>query len=120
MAKTRIALELGMGTSLRRHDYTEAACRAVKDALWHNSVSFAEAFGFEKTDMLIEVEIGVQCPDDIDVGQIVEIFPYGNVSVQVVEGGLDIAKPSGQGHTIIANAAVVIYFDMEATKGPAS
>jgi hypothetical protein len=57
MAKTRIALELGMGTSLRRHDYTEAACRAVKDALWHNSVSFAEAFGFEKSDMLIEVEM---------------------------------------------------------------
>jgi len=68
MAKTRIALELGMGTSLRRHDYTKAACRAVQDALWHNSLSFAEAFGFEKTDMLIEVEIGVQRPDEVDVG----------------------------------------------------
>ena len=38
MAKTRIALELGMGTSLRRQDYTKAACRAVEDALWHNSL----------------------------------------------------------------------------------
>ena len=119
MAKTRIALELGMGTSLRRHDYTKAACRAVKDALWHNSVSFAEAFGFEKTDMLIEVEIGVQRPEEVDVRQIVEIFPYGSASVQVVEGGLDIAKPSGEGHTVIANAAVVVYFDMEATTGTA-
>ena len=29
MAKTRIALELGMGTSLRRHDYTKGGvpCR---------------------------------------------------------------------------------------------
>ena len=120
MAKTRIALELGMGTSLRRHDYTKAACRAVNDALWHNSVSFAEAFGFKKTDMLIEVEIGVQRPEEVDVGQIVEIFPYGNVFVQVVEGGLDIAKPSDQGHTIIANAAVVVCFDMEAKTGSTS
>ena len=120
MAKTRIALELGMGTSLRRHDYTKAACRAVEDALWHNSLSLAEAFGFEKTDMLIEVEIGVQRPDEVDVGQIVAIFPYGNASVQIVEGGLDIAKPDGKGRTIIANAAVVVYFDMEATAGAAS
>ena len=120
MAKTRIALELGMGTSLRRHDYTAAACRAVKDALWHNSVSFAEAFGFEKSDMLIEVEIGVQRPDEVDVGQIVEIFPYGNASVQVVVGGLDIAKPNGPGHTVIANAAIVVYFDMEAATGVVS
>ena len=120
MAKTRIALELGMGTSLRRHDYTKAACRAVEDALWHNSLSLAEAFGFEKADMLIEVEIGVQRPDEVDVGQVAAIFPYGNAFVQVVEGGLDIAKPDGKGRTIIANAAVVVYFDMEATTGAAS
>ena len=120
MAKTRIALELGMGTSLRRHDYTKAACRAVQDALWHNSLSLAEAFGFEKADMLIEVEIGVQRPDEVDVGQVAAIFPYGNTSVHVVEGGLDIAKPDGKGRTIIANAAVVVYFDMEAKTGAAS
>ena len=120
MAKTRIAVELGMGTSLRRHDYTKAACRAVMDALWHNSLSFAEAFGFEKTDMLIEVEIGVQRPNEVDVEKVMAVFPYGNVSVQVSEGGLDIAKPNGHGYTIIANAAVVVYFDMETTKGAAS
>ena len=82
MAKTRMALELGMGTSLRKGDYTRAAVRAVQDALWRNSVSFAEAFGFEKSDMLIDVEIGVQ-------------------------------KPDGDGVTILANAAVIISFDME-------
>ena len=120
MAKTRIVLELGMGTSLRRHDYTKAACRAVADALWHNSLSLAEAFGFKKSDMLIDVEIGVQCPDEVDIQQVAAIFPYGNASVQVVEGGLDIAKPDGKGRTISANAAVVIYFDMEAATGGAS
>ena len=119
MAKTRIALELGMGTSLRRHDYTKAACRAVEDALWHNSLGLAEAFGFENSDMLIDVEIGVQRPDEVDIHQVAAIFPYGNASVQVVKGGLDIAKPGGKGHTIVANAAVVVYFDMEAAIGGA-
>ena len=52
--------------------------------------------------------------------QVAAIFPYGNASVQVVEGGLDIAKPDGKGHTIIANAAVVVYFDMEAATGGGS
>ena len=120
MAKTRIALELGMGTSLRRHDYTKAACRAVEDALWHNSLSLADAFGFEKSDMLIDVEIGVQRPDKVDIDQVAAIFPYGNLSVQVVEGGLDIPKLDGEGHTIIANAAVIVYFDMEAANGGVS
>ena len=83
MAKTRIVLELGMGTSLRRYDYTKAACRAVEDALWHNSLSLAEAFGFEKSDMLIDVEIGVQRPDKVDIDQVAAIFPYGNASLYI-------------------------------------
>ena len=61
-------------------------------------LGLAELGFAEKTDMLIEVEIGVQRPDELDVGQIVAIFPYGNASVQIVEGGLDIAKPGGRHH----------------------
>ena len=43
MAKKKVAIELGMGTSLRRQDYTKAAIRALQDALVH---SMADAFGF--------------------------------------------------------------------------
>ena len=117
MAKTRLLLELGMGTSLRRQDYTMAACRAVEDALWHNSLSLSEAFGFKKSDMIVEVEVGVQQPAQVDVDRVADIFPYGAASVTVVEGGLDIDKPEGQGRTIVANAAVVVYFDMESAQG---
>ena len=56
-----------MGTSLRRGDYTQAAERAVRDALWHNSINLAELFGFEKTDMQIRLDVGVQQPDKVDV-----------------------------------------------------
>ncbi|MFT6105690.1 MAG: hypothetical protein ACJA1E_002124, partial [Paracoccaceae bacterium] len=42
MAQKRLLTEFGMGTSLRRQDYTQAARRAVEDALWHNSINLAE------------------------------------------------------------------------------
>ncbi len=115
MAKTRVLVEFGMGTSLRREDYTQAARRAIKDALWHNSVSMAELFDFQKEDMIIEAEIGVQKPEAVDAEALLEIFPYGQPSIRVVEGGLDIGKPHG-GRTVIANAAVVVSFDMEAAE----
>ncbi|WP_297773098.1 Lin0512 family protein [uncultured Roseovarius sp.] len=112
MAKTRLLTEFGMGTSLRRQDYTEAAARAVRDALWHNSINLAELFGFEKTDMLIDLDIAVQAPDAVDVDALRAIFPYGQVTVHVAQGGLDIPRPVGR-PTVIANAAISVSFDME-------
>ena len=59
----RLLTEFGMGTSLRRQDYTEAATRALKDALWHNSINLAELLDKPKSAMQITAEIGVQQPD---------------------------------------------------------
>lgn len=115
MAKTRVLVEFGMGTSLRRMDYTEACIRAIKDALWHNSVNMAELFGFEKEDMLVDVEVAVQQPEQVDTSKLAVIFPYGQISVAAKHGGLDVPKPSG-GHTVIANAAIAVSFDMEAAQ----
>ncbi|QBF31591.1 Lin0512 family protein [Thalassococcus sp. S3] len=110
----RVLTEFGMGTSLRRQDYTEAALRAVKDALWHNSINMAELFGFPKEAMIITVEIGVQQPDAVDIDALKAVFPYGQPEVQVVKGGLDVPRPEGNGKpTVIANAALSVSFDME-------
>ena len=114
MAKTRVLVEFGMGTSLRREDYTQAAIRAIKDALWHNSVNMAELFDFPKEAMIIDAEIGVQRPEQVDVEALKSIFPYGQPNVTVVQGGLDIDKPHSDGRTVIANAAIVVSFEMEA------
>lgn len=112
----RVLTEFGMGTSLRRGDYTEAARRAISDALWHNSINMAELFGFPKDAMRITVEIGVQHPDQVDAEALIAVFPYGQPTVTVTEGGLDIARPDGDGNpTIIANAALSVAFDMERT-----
>lgn len=113
MARTRLLTEFGMGTSLRRQDYTQAAARAVRDALWRNSINLAELFGFDKSDMLIDLDIAVQAPDQVDVEVLRAIFPYGQVVVHLAQGGLDIPRAMGK-PTVIANACISVSFDMEA------
>ena len=111
MAVKRLLTEFGMGSSLRRRDYTQAAVRAVKDALWHNSINLAELFGKDKTEMLIDVEIGVQDPDAVNCADVAEIFPYGQVRVEVMHGGLDVPRPEGH-PTVMANVAISISLDL--------
>jgi len=113
MAKKRVVTQFGMGTSLRSRNYTEAAARAIRDALWHNALNVAEAFGFPKEAMIVDVEIGVQRPEAVDHDALLKIFPYGRPAVSVVKGGLDIDKPGGASATVVAHAAIVVSFDME-------
>lgn len=112
MPKHRLLTEFGMGTSLRRQDYTQAAKRALQDALWHNSINLAELFDAPKDAMLIEVEIGVQAPEQVDQTELAQVFPYGQIEISVRHGGLNIPRPDGA-PTVIANAAISVSFDME-------
>ena len=105
----RLLTEFGMGTSLRRQDYTQAACRAVENALWHNSINLAELFGKSKQDMRITVDVGVQQPDRVDTQKVANVFPYGQVTVTVTKGGLDVPRPDGDGNpTVMANVAISV------------
>lgn len=113
-----LMVEFGMGSSLRRGDYTQAAKRAVQDALWHNSINLAELYGFSKEDMRIRLEVGVQQPDAVDADALRAVFPYGQVEVSVKRGGLDVPRPEGEGNpTIMANVALCVGFDMERPDG---
>lgn len=107
----RLLTEFGMGTSLRRQDYTEAAVRAVKDALWHNSINLAELFGVDKSAMVLDVEIGVAAPDQVDTAALAQVFPYGQPRISVVTGGLDVPRQDGGKPTVIANAAISVSLD---------
>ena len=113
MAVKRLLTEFGMGSSLRRQDYTEAASRAVKDALWHNSINLAELYGKDKTEMEITVEVGVQNPEAVDAAEIAAIFPYGQVTVVPRKGGLDVPRADGGNPTVIANVAISVALDVE-------
>lgn len=109
-----LLIEFGMGTSLRRGDYTQAAERAVRDALWHNSINLAELFGFDKSAMEITLRVAVQEPEKVDIEALRAVFPYGRVRVDVVKGGLDVPRPEGEGQpSVMANVALSVGFDME-------
>ncbi len=112
MPETRLLTEFGLGTSLRRQDYTEAALRAIRDALWRNSINLAELFGAEREAMILDVEIGVAKPEEIDIGKIAAAFPYGRPRIHVTEGGLDVPRPDAPPN-VIANVAISVSLDLE-------
>ena len=112
MAWQRMVLQIGMGTDIRGADYTKAAVRALRDALWHNSLSVAVAVGLHVDSMRVEVTIGVPRPDQVDKGAVLAVLPHGTGTVQVVEGGLEIANDAGTNKTVMANAAAVVRLDI--------
>lgn len=115
MPRKRLLTEFGMGSSLRRQDYTAAARRAVQDALWHNSINLAELFGAPKEAMIIEVVIGVQEPDQVQAESLADIFPYGQISFSTQKGGLNVPRPNAP-PTVIANVAINVSLDLEAAQ----
>lgn len=112
MPETRLLTEIGMGTSLRRQDYTEAALRGIRDALWRNSINLAELFGASKEAMVLDVEIGVAQPDAIDVAKVAAAFPYGRPRVTVTQGGLDVPRPDAAPN-VIATVAISVSLELE-------
>ena len=112
MAMKRMVVEIGMGTDIRGADYTKAAVRALRDALWHNSLNVAAAIGKPTDSMVVEVLIGVPKPDRIDKAQVLAVLPHGTGTVTVVEGGLEIVNDAGTSSTVVANAAAIVRLDV--------
>jgi uncharacterized protein (TIGR02058 family) len=112
MPLKRMVLEIGMGTDIRGADYTKAAVRALRDALWHNSLTVTDALGQDVDAMRVEVTIGVPHPERVDKEAVLAILPHGTGTVTVVEGGLEIPNDAGTNSTVIANAAAVVFLDV--------
>lgn len=108
MANTRVILELGSGNDLHGGDYTKAALRAVQDALHHSSLSFVRSLAIDKTRLDVDVTIGVQRPDKVDLDKVKSSLPVGNVTVTAVKGGLDVADPDNDDVAVIASAAIAV------------
>ena len=108
MAMKRVVVEIGMGTDIRGADYTKAAVRALRDALWHNSLNVAAALGKPTDSMVVEVLIGVPKPDRVNKAEVLAVLPHGTGTVTVVEGGLEIVNDEGTSSTVIANAAAIV------------
>jgi uncharacterized protein (TIGR02058 family) len=112
MKGKRVILEMGSGNDLHGGDYTKAAVRAVKDAIHHSSLTFIRTLGVDARAMQVEVIIGVQQPEKVDAGAVKAALPYGQVTVSVVKGGLDIPDEEAGDVAVIASAAVAVRIEM--------
>ena len=111
MTMKRAILEIGMGNDLHGGDYTKAAQRAVNDALHHSSLSFIRTLNIDKKKLYVNVTIGVQNPESVDISKIRASLPIGIVSVDVVKGGLDVPDYENDDPAVIASAAIEVMLD---------
>ncbi len=112
MPKKRVILELGSGNDLHGSDYTKAALRAVQDALHHSSLTFVRSLQVDKTKLDVEVTIGVQRPERVDLDKVKQSLPLGNVTVKAVKGGLDVADADNKDAAVIASAAIAVRIEV--------
>ena len=112
MTKTRVILELGSGNDLHGSNYTTAALRAVQDALHHSSLSFVRSLKIDKSKLDVDVTIGVQKPELVDLEKVKASLPIGNVTVKAVKGGLDVPDNENNDPAVIASAAIAVRIDV--------
>ena len=117
MPAKRIILEMGTGNDLHGGDYTKAAVRAVSDALHHSSLTFIRSFGLDSRKMQVEVTIGVQHPDKVDAAAVKAALPHGEVTVNLVKGGLDLPDNETGDMAVIASAAVAVRMELPQAGG---
>ena len=116
MTAKRVILELGAGNDLHGGDYTKAAIRAVQDAIHHSSLPLLRTLALDPRRMQVEVTIGVQQPDKVDAETVKSALPHGQVTVNVVKGGLDVADEETGDVAVIVSAAVAVRMDLPQAK----
>lgn len=106
MTDQRFIIEMGMGNELERMDYQTAAKRAIKDAYSHVTLSMWDSLDMDPHQMRIQVTIGVQEPEKLDLTTLSAAILHGSVDVRAVKGGQNITHPGTGKTAVIATAAV--------------
>jgi uncharacterized protein (TIGR02058 family) len=104
MTEQRLIIEMGMGNDLHGQDYTKAAGRAIEDAFRHSSLPIFGVVGLGHDVMRVQVTVGVQEPEAVDVEALVRMLPRGRAEVRVVKGGLNVETDAEP--IVIAQASV--------------
>ncbi len=116
MREDRLILEMGMGNDLYGMDYTKAAKRAIQDALHHSSIVMFKSLGLPHEEMRVQVTIGVQEPDKLDIAALEAELPRGRAEVTGTLGGLNVHDPDNDQTHVIATAAVEAFLLIDKSK----
>lgn len=106
MTDQRFIIEMGMGNDLHGMNYQKAAARAIEDAFRHSSIPMFTTLNISHTDMRVQVTVGVQEPEKLDVAALMEILPRGRATVSAVKGGQNVPNSETGDTIVVATAAI--------------
>lgn len=84
-------IEIGMGIDMHGQNVTKAAIRAVQNAIHHNSMPGLRSVlpGNDIHNMKVNVRLAVPADKDkLDLETVRKALPYGEVSFEIVDGGM--------------------------------
>lgn len=84
-------IEIGMGIDLHGQNVTKAAVRAVQNAIHHNSMPGIRSVlpDGDLNNMIVKVRLAVPADKELlDLEIVRRELPYGQVSFEVVDGGM--------------------------------
>jgi len=90
MARKRFIVELGTGIDLHGENVTEAACRAVRDAISKSCLcGLLEILDLQNLEA-VDVDILVACPkpEEVDLEQVKAQVPIGRKAAVATAGGM--------------------------------
>ncbi|MCP4757703.1 MAG: hypothetical protein GY866_43145 [Proteobacteria bacterium] len=92
MTKKRFIVEIGTGIDIHGEDVTEAACRAVKDAVSRSCLcGLVEVLEIkDKGQVEVEILIASPKPEEVDLERVKECVPLGGGNVTTVSGGMTV------------------------------
>jgi uncharacterized protein (TIGR02058 family) len=117
----KFIVEVGMGLDQHGQDPTNAARKAVKDAVSRSCLAgLLEIAKLEDVSQMF-VDVLVACPHagQVDKEQVLAALPFGQKKIEVVEGGMvaravyqpELGDTSDEAY--VANAAVTVWVDMD-------
>jgi len=118
----RFILEFGMGLDQHGQDVTNAACKAVKDAVARSCLSgIIEVVRLrDVNDMLVDIHVACPHPEKVDRNAVLAALPFGQKQLTVTGGGMvvhGLFQPElgdATDEAYIANAVVTVWVDVEA------
>lgn len=114
-------MEIGMGLDQHGQDPTNAARKAVKDAISRSCLTglLEIARLQDVNEMIVEVLIACPHPEEVNPDEVLEAIPFGQKRIQVIEGGMiaqsvyqpELGDTSDEAY--VATAAVNVFVDMD-------
>ncbi len=121
MPLKRFVIEMGMGVDQHGQNPTVAAARAVRNAIANNALpGIWEVAGLSHpNEMIVEVQIGVPYPEQVQVEEVLAVLPFGQKRLTVAEGGMvvqgraipELADKNDE--MLMAVAAVTVWVETE-------